>query len=106
MITLTRNQIGLRGELRCKVCRGAIVSGDRFYIVEVNKGYAQPDLYHFNCVQRGQVISPEAKDRQEKLASLIAERETAEEELEESEQRLSDLIAEESQLRRKLVVNH
>ncbi len=109
MITLSRNQIGLRGELRCEVCRGVIVSGDRFYDVSYKLKTLEggsvliTKLYHFYCVQRtGQAMSPEAKDIQEKLTSMITEREAAEQELEESEQSLSDLIAQESQLRRKL----
>ena len=103
MITLTRNQIGLGWELKCEVCKGAIVSGDRFYAVDVKEGHAlTTKLYHFYCVQRGQAISPEAKDRQEKLASVIAQREATEEQLEEAEQSLTGLMNEESQLRRKL----
>jgi len=109
MITLSRNQIGLRGELRCEVCRGVIASGDRFYDVSYKlktQGGGSvliTKLYHFNCVQPTEyVTSPETKAIQEKLTSVIAEREAAEEELEEAEQSLSNLIAEESSLRRKL----
>ncbi len=102
MIELTRDQSGLSSVLSCEICKDFVILGDRFYIVQIKEGYAlTTKLYHFSCVQRGHVTSPEAKDRQEKLASVIAEREAAEQELEESEQYLSGLIAEKSLLRRK-----
>jgi len=111
MITLTRNQSELSivaCQCRCEVCKGLIISGDRFYKVTYKLDVLKQEpvlitkLYHFNCVQRGQAMSPEAKDIDKKLSSVIAEREAAEQELEESEQSLSDLIAQESLLRRKL----
>ena len=112
MITLSRNRSELSmviSQCRCEVCKGPILSEERFYNLSYKLktlgggSVLITKLYHFNCVQRtSEPMSPEAKDRQEKLASLIVEREAAEQELEESEQRLSGLIAEESQLRRKL----
>jgi len=59
-------------------------------------------VYHFNCVQRGQTTSPEAKDLQKKLTSVTAQRIAAEEELEGIEQEVVDLMNEESLLRCKL----
>lgn len=111
MITLSKDRSELSmviSQCRCEVCKGLILSGDRFYKVTYKLDVLMKEpvlitkLYHFNCVQRGQVMSAEAKDTQEKLTSVIAQREAAEQELEEAEQSLSDLIAQESLLRRKL----
>ncbi len=108
MITLTRDQSRLSSDIKCEICKGVIMLKERFY--ERSYKLKTPGggsvlitkLYHFNCVQRGQVMSPEAKELQKKLVSVVAERIDAEEELEGAEQEVVDLTNEESLLRCKL----